>query len=212
MHKYNAISIFLVALMVSQGTSIPKPSEKAKMGRYIIHNVDWISIATISTLDQIKSYPFVNLKSVADGPAKNGTGIPYLLMTDLDLSGRDVKVDNRVTVLASLAEVAYCSKKEYDPQDPRCGRLIITGKLLQIPIGTDEFRFAHTALITKHPVMASWEKVHKFYLAKIDIEQVCVLDYFGGASFVPVDEYLQVSPEQYEQYSPDNVVPTVKAE
>lgn len=51
-----------------------------------------MSIATISTQDAIKGYPFVSLKSLSDGPETNATGIPYLYMTSMDVSGKDVEV------------------------------------------------------------------------------------------------------------------------
>lgn len=54
--------------------------------------LDWVSIATLSTEKVIKGYPFVNLKSMSDGPTSNGTGIPYLYMSDLDQTGQDIKV------------------------------------------------------------------------------------------------------------------------
>lgn len=55
-------------------------------------SADWASVATISTLKTTVGYPFVTLKSMSDGPSDNGTGIPYLYMTDLDLSGKDILV------------------------------------------------------------------------------------------------------------------------
>jgi hypothetical protein len=40
--------------------------------------------------------------------------------------------DNRCTILASLAESEYCKQKNFDPQDPRCAKLIITGKMVKV--------------------------------------------------------------------------------
>lgn len=88
----------------------PQPFEYPKMARYILRNsgtffskikffeaqtsliADWVSVATISTQTQIKGYPFVGLKSVSDGTDTNSTGIPYLYMTDMDVSGKDLIV------------------------------------------------------------------------------------------------------------------------
>ena len=70
----------------------PTPSEAVKMARYIVHNADWTSVATISTMPHIRHYPFVNVLSVSDGPVGNGSGIPYLFMTDLDMSQHDLAV------------------------------------------------------------------------------------------------------------------------
>ncbi|XP_017772578.1 PREDICTED: protein CREG1-like [Nicrophorus vespilloides] len=168
---------------------IPDPSKTAQMARYIINNVDWIAISTISTLPSVNSFPFVNLKSVSDGPLGKGTGVPYLLMTNLDLTGRDVLQDNRTTIMASLAEISYCNSVNYDPQDPRCGRLIISGELSKLDETTDEYKMAKNDLFIRHPIMEEWMKVHNFYIAKINIKNILILDNFGGAKTVTVDDY-----------------------
>lgn len=35
--------------------------------------------------------------------------------------------------MASLAQSDYCAQNEFDPQDPRCAKLIISGKLVKVP-------------------------------------------------------------------------------
>ncbi|KAI4457785.1 creg1 protein [Holotrichia oblita] len=126
---------------------------------------------------------------MSDGPSDNGTGVPYLYMTDLDLSGKDVLVNNNVTIMCSLAETDYCKSKTWDPQDPRCAKVIITGKYLKVDKASAEYTFGENSLYEKHPSMRYWPKRHGFYVAKIDIQQVIVLDHFGGAEFVPLDKY-----------------------
>jgi len=33
----------------------------------------------------------------------------------------------------SLAQSDYCKKKSYDPEDPRCAQLTLTGKFVKVP-------------------------------------------------------------------------------
>lgn len=167
----------------------PEPSKAALMGRYIIHNSDWVSIATESTVKEIQSYPFANLKSMSDGPVSNGTGVPYMYMSPWDLTGTDIEADNRCTILASLAESDYCKSQHFDPQDPRCARVILTGHLVRVNETTDEYAFAKNALFSRHPSMKYWPTTHEWYIPKMEIEMVMVLDFFGGAVVVGVDEY-----------------------
>lgn len=61
----------------------------------IIFFLDWVAIATISTQDDIKGFPYVSLKSFSDGTKMNSTGIPFLYMTDMDVIGKDVLVSNK---------------------------------------------------------------------------------------------------------------------
>lgn len=159
------------------------------MKNYHSSFLDWISISTKSSLNSIKDYPFVNLKSMSDGPLNNGTGTPYLYMSDMDLTGQDVKLDPKCSIMATLAQSDYCRTENFDPQDPRCARLILTGRLVKVENSSKEFNFAKNALFERHPAMKSWPKNHNFYVAKLNIEQVAVLDFFGGIKYVDVNDY-----------------------
>lgn len=53
---------------------------------------DWVSVATISTRQDIKSFPAVTLVSYTDGLLGNGSGIPYLYLTPLDFTAQDLAV------------------------------------------------------------------------------------------------------------------------
>lgn len=55
-----------------------------------------------------------------------------------------------------MAETAYCRSENYDPQDPRCARLILSGKIKRIKTGTAEEDFAKEALFSRHPAMSTW--------------------------------------------------------
>ncbi len=50
------------------------------------------------------------------------------------------------------------------------------------------------ALFSRHPVMADWPADHDWFFAKLAIQQVAVLDYFGGAKYVPLEEYYAATP------------------
>ncbi|CAH1990826.1 unnamed protein product [Acanthoscelides obtectus] len=163
------------------------------MARYIIHNTDWVALATISTQEKIKGYPFVGLKSSSDGPMTKSTGVTYLYMTSMDVSGKDVESDNRVTIMATLAETRYCESKSFDPQDPRCAKVISTGRLVNVPKDTDEYRFGKDALFARHPSMKQWPTDHDFYVAKVNFDQIDVLDYFGGIKHVNISDYFNAN-------------------
>ncbi|VEN48309.1 unnamed protein product [Callosobruchus maculatus] len=171
----------------------PKPWQAALMARYIIHNTDWVAIATISSQDKIKGYPFVSLKSSSDGPKSQSTGITYLYMTSMDVSGKDVEADNRVTIMATLAETSYCESKSFDPQDPRCAKVISTGRLVTVNNDTKEYQFGKDALFSRHPSMKDWPTDHDFYVAKVIFEQIDVLDYFGGIKHVNITDYFNAN-------------------
>ena len=75
----------------------------------------------------------------------------------------------------TLAQGEYCSENGYDPQDPPCPRLILSGSISKIEADSAEENFAKEALFTRHPSMANWpsaqclrseKKVHFGFEAK----------------------------------------------
>ncbi|CAL8142107.1 unnamed protein product [Orchesella dallaii] len=167
----------------------PPPHELvAKMARYIVHNSNWTSLATISTMSPVRGYPFVNIFSLSDGPANNSSGIPYLYLTPLDISVTDLESDSRTSLTMSLAQSDYCRQQQYDPEDPRCAHVILSGSIQPIT-QKDEITFARNAMFSKHPDMTAWPKDHGWFFAKLDIKNIVVLDYFGGAKTVNLDDY-----------------------
>lgn len=50
-------------------------------------------MATIATRSPISGYPFANVFSVSDGAdVASSTGVPYLFLTPLDMSVKDLEV------------------------------------------------------------------------------------------------------------------------
>ncbi|KAJ2947426.1 hypothetical protein O0L34_g17204 [Tuta absoluta] len=168
----------------------PDHTKYVAMARYVLHNADWASVATISSLPAIQGFPFSNVKSVVDGSLANSTGIPYFYMAPADFTARDLMRNSRVTVQVSLEETRYCENQKWDPEDPRCTRLMLSGKMKRIMHGTPEYTFAKAALFERHPAMATWPEDHEWFVAKLKIAQIAMVDWFGGAKFVPVRDYL----------------------
>ncbi|XP_063226656.1 protein CREG1-like [Bacillus rossius redtenbacheri] len=179
----------------SSSPPMPPPSEGARMARYIVHSTDWAALATTSAKRQIQSFPFVNTVSFSDGPPSNGSGIPYLYLTPLDMSSQDLEKDARSSLAMTLAETSYCENNAFDPEDPRCAKVVLTGKVKKLKPESSELVFAENALFTRHPAMKTWPTDHNWYFAKMKIDQIILLDYFGGPKNIPVKEYLAVSPE-----------------
>ncbi len=56
-------------------------------------------------------------------------------------------------------------------------------------IGSEEFKFANRSFISRHPAATTWISTHSFYLCKLDIVQIVVLDWYGGPHFVSTTDY-----------------------
>jgi len=178
-------------------TVIPDPpdhKETAKMSRYLCHYSDWLSMATISTRAALTGTPFVNVFSFSDGPKGKSSGIPYFYLTGLDMSTKDLQKNNQASVTISLNQGDYCSKHKLDAEDPRCAHVILAGQVVRVTPNTTEEKFAEEALFTRHPVMPDWPDSHGFFFAKLNITNVILLDFFGGAIDVSLEEYYSTLP------------------
>jgi hypothetical protein len=161
---------------------------KAATARWLVHESTWGSIATTSV--HLNGTAFGNPISLTDGTAKKSTGIPYFFVSDLDTSVQDLKQNPQCTLTLSEASVD-CVQKKLDPEDPRCVRLSLTGKMVDVT-DTEEKKFAKEALFAKHPVMASWPESHDFKFTKLNIEHIWLINFFGGASNISPKDYFAV--------------------
>lgn len=110
-------------------------------------------------------------------------------------------MDNTVTDLRSFpfasltfseAEGDFCRKHVYDPEDPRCARLTLTGKMVEV--GPEELDFAKEAMFSRHPVMKKWPPEHDWFFMKLVLQQVWLQHWVGGVSVVPLEEYFKATP------------------
>ncbi|XP_061576486.1 protein CREG1 [Cololabis saira] len=174
---------------------IPPHDQVARVARFVAHQCDWASMATISTHAPLVGRPFSNLFSVSDGPRGASSGVPYLYLTRMEISVQDLKVDPRASLSMSLAQTDYCRQQGYDPQSPLCAHIILSGSVLEVN-GT-EADFAKKSLFSRHPEMIDWPVDHGWFFAKFNITQVLVLDYFGGVKTVTPEEYFQAAPHRH---------------
>ncbi|XP_028292277.1 protein CREG2 [Gouania willdenowi] len=170
----------------------PPHQETANTARYIAHYSDWGYLATISTQDKIKGIPFGNIFSISDGPLDNSTGIIYFYVSQLDNSIMDLKSNPHASLTFSEAEGEFCRQMVYDPEDPRCARLTLTGKM--VAVAPDEIQFANDALFSRHPAMAKWPVKHQWFFMKMELIQVWLQNWFGGIILVPLEDYFKASP------------------
>lgn len=173
-----------------ESTVRPPYNEYAKMARYLVHKSNWASMGTISSLSKIHGFPMVNVISIADSAnTTQSTGNIYFLLTDLDFTGQDLAINNKLTALFTEDQDLSCTSNNTDPMEPTCARVIFTGKLERMAKGTNEYKNADEWYTNRHPASIEWRKSHAFYFCKLNIEQIAVLDFYGGANYVSVDDY-----------------------
>lgn len=139
--------------------------------------------------------------------------------------------------MASLAQLDYCKSKNYDPEDPRCAKIFLTGRYIKVKILINFVVVSNVDFSLIAPLKSTnlvkmrcfqdiqpcnhgqkvrrknWRQIflrflnfldHHFFVAKIEIEHVGVIDYFGGVKHVKVEDYFAAK-EYYQKFSFANV-------
>jgi len=166
------------------------------------HALTWGVLSTVSTRDAGTSVgdAFGNPYSFADVG-----GVPYFFASDLDASMTDLFNATGATPRASLAlsEAALDSEHGFtwdqkckigtylgDPENPPCARFVLTGTMSKVAVNSTEEATAKSALFAKHPSFAMYPPGHSFYVAKLAVEGLWLIDFFGGAAIIPPADYL----------------------
>ncbi|KAJ1118351.1 hypothetical protein NDU88_006543 [Pleurodeles waltl] len=167
------------------------PQEQgAKTARFLAHSNNWGFLATESSLEKIRGVPFGIVLSVSDGPADNSTGIPFFCITPKGSAVSNL-IKNPMASL-TLPETDFCRKYSIDPDDPRCARLTLTGQVVMVP--PEEMDFAKKALFSRHPGMRKWPRNYEWLFMKMNIEHVCLQNWYGAVSTIDTDTYFGAVP------------------
>ncbi|GFP95210.1 protein creg1 [Phtheirospermum japonicum] len=169
-------------------TSLPKPrrDDAAVFARWLVSQSSWGVLSTISS--DWGGAPFGNVVSFSDGLPDKGKGIPYFYLTTLDPTASYALKDHRSSLALSEYNLGTCGKT--DPESPTCAKITLVGKLKVIE-GTKEAESARSALFAKHPDMKSWPKSHNFQVYKLDIENIFMINWYGGPKPITVEQYLK---------------------
>eukprot|EP00795_Rhopilema_esculentum_P007590 gene7590-13395_t len=135
-------------------------------------------------------YPWGEVVSITDVHFNESTGIPLVYISLMDVGAQDLELNSKTSFTFSEAQGDYCRTHSMDPEDPRCTRVHLFGKMVKLT--ADEVPAARKAMFSRHPEMVEWPESHHFFFAKLQLTQVEVLDFFGPISLVSVEDYLKV--------------------
>ncbi|KAH8408037.1 hypothetical protein KR222_011739 [Zaprionus bogoriensis] len=165
----------------------------AKISRELVHRANWASVGTISSNHLIKDYPMVNIIAIDDNNKTNSsTGRIRFLLTDLDFTGQDWQANNKVTFMFSDEQTLNCKNEKKDPMEPTCARVIISGQIERLSKNAPDYKTALNVFIYRHPAAENWIKEHNFYLCELDIQNIFVLDFYGGPHQVEASDYYAI--------------------
>ena len=115
--------------------------------------------------------------------------------TYLDASFKDIESHSAVSLAISEASINPICMPENnieqlctEEMNPPCARLVVSGtiQVLQEPA---EIAAAKKALFSKHPAMEQWPIEHKFIAVKLSVQDMWLIDFFGGGSTLNLDRF-----------------------
>lgn len=86
---------------------IPPHDQVARVARFVAHQCDWASMATISTHKPVVGQPFSNAFSVSDGPEGASSGVPYMYLTRMEISVQDLEVRSQNSTSCKVQQHSF---------------------------------------------------------------------------------------------------------
>lgn len=173
--------------------------QTAEVARYMIHNIHWATTVTLQSTKKMcitKTTPktiFGNIKSITDGYKNKSTGIPYFYLQKGENILKNIRKDNRTSLTVTVDQLGYCQKLGIDTVEPQCSRIILMGRTEKLNKKSAEFDLARIALKATHPHFKALSNT-KYVIAKLNIENVVVVDGPGGLRNLPLDYYYSAKP------------------
>ncbi|XP_013117035.1 protein CREG1-like [Stomoxys calcitrans] len=191
--SFSVAILLALYLNAASAATTYKETDHAMVARRLVHQTNWAAISTISTHRKLKDYPMVQILSINDYDAKKqSTGRIQFLLTNLDFTGKDVKQNNKVSLLFNDEQLLHCSEQNLDPMEPTCARTIISGEVKRMDENQKDYQEALASFVARHPASQKWLDKHNFYLCELEITNIFVLDFYGGAHNIKPDDYYKV--------------------
>ncbi|KAL5272731.1 hypothetical protein ACHWQZ_G000804 [Mnemiopsis leidyi] len=186
------LTLLLFLLSLSNTEPIPPPDHTDLVGtaRWI---VKFSNVSILSTQSSfLDGYPFGQNKDVADGLYSEtlSAGVPYIYTSPLEIQAQDVLKNPKVTFGYSSEFTHWCKDNNVDNDDPRCAKVMLSGEMEKVADDT-EIKWAQYGMFARHPATKHWPVSHGFAFYKLNIENIFVLDFYGGPTMhLNVTEYM----------------------
>jgi hypothetical protein len=154
----------------------------AETARWIVHESTWGYLTSLKD-----NKPIAEVASFSDGAMDNSSGRIFFY-----LMGVTEKVAALTISEAGFNGTCGFAGTVVDPEDPRCGKLTLTGTISKSTGG--DVATGKDALFARHPQMAHWPASHSFQVCELNIQDIWMIDSYGGGSNVAPAEFLKVKP------------------
>merc|ERR1711865_596248 len=174
-----AVLLGLICVAVAASAQLPTAAQTA---RGMVSAIQWGALVTTSTRNQSQgSHPgdaFGNPNSLADV-----AGVPYIYASALDASFVDIAAGETRISFALTEAALQNSDGSANVTSCKIGaRLVFSGAVSKVAFGSDEEANAKAALFARHPSFKQFPTGHLFYVTKLAIDGIWLIDIFGGAA------------------------------
>jgi hypothetical protein len=182
-----------VAQMPMQNTT-----SAAQTARWILNRASWGYLTTIDASDASTGGPAAQVTSYSDGQVDVSTGRFFFYL----MGGQAMPAALTVSEAAFNGSCGFAGSA-VDPEDPRCGKITLTGSLVESE-GKD-IETGKAALFARHPQMKTWPASHQFTVYELKLKDIWMIDWYGGGVGVTVADLLAATPRDSRPKWPPHV-------
>uniref|UniRef100_A0A7S3RAQ2 CREG-like beta-barrel domain-containing protein n=1 Tax=Dunaliella tertiolecta TaxID=3047 RepID=A0A7S3RAQ2_DUNTE len=163
----------------------PNPTDKdtaPQMARWMAHITTW---GTLSTAKD-GSMPVGGIVSHSDGPWERPSPRLFFYLTPMDELVQIITTNPRVSYTLTEASLPHGCNGQ-DPEDPACAKAALLGSMQ--PVSEKDQELAKEAMFSRHPAMEAWPTGHHFQLWELKVEEIHLLDWYGGMKIITGKDY-----------------------
>ncbi|EOD11234.1 hypothetical protein EMIHUDRAFT_470923 [Emiliania huxleyi CCMP1516] len=175
-------------------------SPEAETARWMVARSDWGYVTTLT--DGAPSAAVLSLSDSACSDAACHSGrLFFYIATSVaasqpgasSLADADSGCNASLTLSqAALNRSTGCEAAALDPEDPRCTKLTLSGRLARTQ--GPATALGRAALFARHPQMRRWPASHGFEVFELRPADVWMIDFYGGGAHIPPGEYYAATP------------------
>lgn len=183
------------------------PEALAETARWIVAHGNWGYVTTFASPKQgsAASTLKASVLSFSDGASLSlSTGRLFFFVMGGELGEGGGQSAALTISQAALNHTTSCEAQQLDPEDPRCAKLTISGTLTAAT--GDAEALGRACLFARHPQMAHWPPGHRFQVCELKIDDIWLIDFYGGAGAIAPPLYFKVKPRHHVPSWPPSLV------
>jgi len=189
--EMNIVMLVLILSLLVISAECKKGSFKAaEEARWLVAQGNWGTMSYKKPDEP--TAPLSTVVSFADAKG----GIFFYLMGPQSLDACLTLSEAELKPFTNFAGAACGTDGSADPEDPRCAKLSLTGKVA--PCESEEScALGKAALFEQHPEMKEWPTSHNFVVHEFMITDLWMIYSYGGGSTISPEDFISAQPKHH---------------